>query len=87
MFSFSKRFIWFLFFPYIFGKACQKSKKETQINLLEDENISEIKGIKEAPIETKYCFDNIKIKWIKELGRTDPSGASLFLNPRVPLFF
>ena len=21
-----------------------------------------IKGIKEAPIETKYCFDNIKIK-------------------------
>ena len=30
-------------------------------------------------METKYCFNNIKIKWIKELGRTDPSGASLFI--------
>ena len=60
-----------------------------QNNLLDQENITtEIKGIKqEQQIETKYCFDNIKIKWIKELGRTDPSGASLFLNPRVPLFF
>ena len=85
--SVSFAFIVFIFFPYILGKACQKSKKENQINLLENENISEIKGIKEEEIETKYCFDNIKIKWIKELGRTDPSGASLFLNPRVPLFF
>ena len=85
----SSLFVIFIFFPYILGKACKKEKTENKINLLDQENITtELKGIKqEQPIETKYCFDNIKIKWIKELGRTDPSGASLFLNPRVPIFF
>ena len=81
-------FIIFIFFPYILGKACKKEKTENKINLLEQENISELKGIKGGePIEAKYCIDSIKINWIKELGRTDPSGASLFLNPRVPIFF
>ena len=80
-------FIAFIFFPYILGKACKKEKKENQIDLLEQENIAEFKDVKSSKIEAKYCFDNIKIRWIKELGRTDPDGASLFLNPRVPLFF
>ena len=71
----SSLFVIFIFFPYILGKACKKEKTENKINLLDQENITtELKGIKqEQPIETKYCFDNIKIKWIKELGRTDPS--------------
>ena len=80
-------FILFIFFPYILGKACKKENKENQIFLLKQENIAEIKDIKNPQIEAKYCFDNIKTKWIKELGRTDSSGASLFLNPRVPIFF
>ena len=76
-----------IFFPYILGKACKKDKKENQINMIQLESIAESKGVKNAPIEAHYCFDNIKIQWIKEFGRTDPYGASLFLNPKVPLFF
>ena len=68
-------------------KKIKLKKIENQINLIENQNISELKGIKEIPIEKKYCWENIKFKWLKELGRTDPSGASLFLNPRVPIFF
>ena len=83
-------FTLFILFPYILGKACKKDKKE---NLLEEENntrisnISDLKGVKNAPIEAKYCIDSISIQWIKEFGRIDPNGASLFLNPKVPLFF
>ena len=80
-------FTLFIFFPYILGKACKKPKKEIKINLLQEENIAELKGMKNAPIEAHYCIDSINIQWIKEFGRTDPYGASLFLNPKVPLFF
>ena len=80
-------FILFIFFPYILGKACKKDRKDTKINLLQEENIAESKGVQNVPIEAHYCFDNINIQWIKEFGRTDPYGASLFLNPKVPLFF
>ena len=82
-----------LFFPYLLGKSCKKNKSiENQINLIEEENnnriaVSELKSGKEPLIKPKYCIDSIKINWIKEFGRIDPSGASLFLNPRVPLFF
>ena len=82
-----------IFFPYILGKSCKKEKKEKQITLIKEENInkmvtmSELKNGKEHLIKPKYCIDNIKINWIKELGRIDSSGASLFLNPRVPIFF
>ena len=80
-------FIALIFCPYILGKACKKDNKGIQENLVEQENIAEFKDVKNAPVEAKYCFENIKIQWIKELGRTDPQGASLFLNPRVPIFF
>ena len=80
-------FIALIFCPYILGKACKKDNKDIQENLVEQENIAEFKDVKNAPVEAKYCFENIKIQWIKELGRTDPQGASLFLNPRVPIFF
>ena len=80
-------FTLFIFFPYILGKACKKPKKEIKINLLQEENIAELKGMKNALIEAHYCIDSINIQWIKEFGRTDPYGASLFLNPKVPLFF
>ena len=85
--SVSLIFIFLIFYPYILGKGCKKETKEKQIVLLQEENITELKGIKNTQIEAKYCLDNINTQWIKELGRTDPSGASLFLNPRVPIFF
>ena len=43
-------FTLFIFFPYILGKACKKPKKEIKINLLQEENIAELKGMKNAPI-------------------------------------
>ena len=80
-------FLALMFCPYILGRACKKDNKANQENLIEQENIAEIKDVKNVPVDAKYCFDNIKIQWIKELGRIDPEGASLFLNPRVPIFF
>ena len=41
----------------------------------------------EKNTEAKYCIENISINWMKELGRIDPEGASLFLDKRIPLFF
>ena len=80
-------FLALMFCPYILGRACKKDNQTNQENLIEQENIAEIKDVKNVPVDAKYCFDNIKIQWIKELGRIDPEGASLFLNPRVPIFF
>ena len=80
-------FLALMFCPYILGRACKKDNKTNQENLIEQENIAELKDVKSVPVDAKYCFDNIKIQWIKELGRIDPEGASLFLNPRVPIFF
>ena len=80
-------FLALMFCPYILGRACKKDNKTNQENLIEQENIAELKDVKNVPVDAKYCFDNIKIQWIKELGRIDPEGASLFLNPRVPIFF
>ena len=37
--------------------------------------------------DPRYCINCISIKWLKEFGRIDPEGASLFLNPKIPLFF
>ena len=80
-------FIALIFYPYILGRACKKDNQDIQENLIKQENIAEFKDVKNVPVEAKYCFENIKIQWIKELGRIDPQGASLFLNPRVPIFF
>ena len=85
--SASAAFLALMFCPYILGRACKKDNKANQENLIEQENIAELKDVKNVPVDAKYCFDNIKIQWIKELGRIDPEGASLFLNPRVPIFF
>ena len=84
-----------ILYPYILGKACGKSNNSTKIdNLLDDEKVnekesynSEIKNDENDDKEAKYCLPNISIKWIKEFGRTDPEGASLFLDPRIPVFW
>ena len=46
---------------------------------------------KEKNIENKsentYCIPSLSIRSLKEFGRTDPEGCSLFLHPKVPLFW
>ena len=86
-------FLLFIFSPYILGKACQKGNKENNKMIMEenDENkigmLSDLKDVKDSQPEAKYCIEKIKIKWMKEFGRIDPEGASLFLDPRIPLFW
>ena len=82
-----------ILFPYILGKACGKNDT-IKVNLLDKEeinnritNASEIKNVKGYDMQSKYCMPHISIQWMKELGRTDPAGASLFLNPKIPLFW
>ena len=83
-----------IFYPYILGKACGKGNDTIKVNLLDKEeineritNTSEIKNVQNYDMNSKYCFTNISIQWIKEFGRTDPGGASLFLHPHIPLFW
>ena len=80
-------FIIIIFFPYILGKAC-KSDSNT-INKMEVKiaTLSESKNEKGYYIEPQYCFPGISIQCIKELGRIDPVGASLFLHPQISLFW
>ena len=81
-------FIIIIFFPYILGKACKSDSNV--INKLQTNNttiISESKDEKGYYIEPQYCMPGISIQCIKELGRTDPIGASLFLHPQIPLFW
>ena len=49
--------------------------------------LSDLKDVKDNQAEARYCIDKMPIKWLKEFGRIDPEGASLFLDPRIPLFF
>ena len=79
-------FIILIFFPYILGKARKKENNKEQINN-KIAIISESKDEKGYYIEPQYCMPSISIQCIKELGRTDPIGASLFLHPNIPLFW
>ena len=49
--------------------------------------LSDLENIKESQPEAKYCIEKINIKWLKEFGRIDPEGASLFLDPRISIFW
>ena len=82
-------FFMFIFSPYILCKACKKKKEE---RIIEENDINREGTIlseykEEKDTEARYCIKNISIKWMKELGRIDPEGASLFLNPRIPILF
>ena len=61
-----------MFCTYFLSKYCDKKKNQNE---------------NEDKTNAKYCIENISIKWMKEFGRIDPEGASLFLNPKIPLFF
>ena len=82
-------FILIIFPPYILGKACKK-KQEEQIVEESEERISlysDEKDSKDNHPGAKYCIDKMPFQWMKEFGRIDPEGASLFLDPRIPLFW
>ena len=89
--AFSAAFFVFLvliFCPYILGKACKKDNSKINLqNTEEITRVSELKNEKNNDIHPVYCFQGISIQWIKEFGRTDPAGASLFLNPNIPIFW
>ena len=87
-------FISIIFFPYILGKACKKDNDTIKVNLLDKPDInnritnaSEIKNVKNYDMNSKYCMPSISISCLKEFGRTDPAGASLFLHPHIPIFW
>ena len=85
-----------IFYPYILGKACRKKDNDTIKLLLKEEgnekaneeaNNHEIKNDKDNDMQSKYCIKNMSLGWIKEFCRTDPIGASLFLHPKIHLFW
>ena len=84
-------FLMLIFFPYIFGNLGRKNPSKIE-EFLEGDEVnerianSEIKNEKNL-IQPKYCFPGITVHWLKEFGRIDPSGASLFLHPQIPLFW
>ena len=84
-------FILLIFFPYIKGRALGKGDKINEALLDEEKEkvktseSSEIEKVKN--VESRYCIESISIQWIKEFGRTDPNGASLFLHPQIPVFW
>ena len=87
-------FLAIIFYPYILAHACNKKKDPIKVNLLDNQeinerisNTSEIQNVKNYDMESQYCCSKIGINWIKEFGRTDPEGASLFLHPHVPIFW
>ena len=82
-------FFMFIFSPYILCKACKKKKEE---RIIEENDINREATIssdykEEKDTEARYCIESISIKWMKEFGRIDPEGASLFLDSRIPILF
>ena len=86
-------FLAFIFGPYILGRACGKNISKIDYLLEKDEVnkrmeiSSEEKNLKSIEVHPEYCFPGISIQWIKEFGRTDPAGASLFLHPHIHVFW
>ena len=87
-------FITLILFPYILGKACDKNNDTIKVNLLDKpeinnriSNVSEIKNVRNYDMNSQYCMPNISISCLKEFGRTDPAGASLFLHPHISIFW
>lgn len=82
-------FLILIFSPYILRKAFKKKKEERIIrenDINREASISSSDYI-EKDTEARYCIESISIKWMKEFFRIDPEGASLFLDPRIHLFF
>ena len=86
-------FILLIFCPYILGKASGKDNDSIKDRLLDKKEINNRivnaseKNVKNNDMHSKYCFPGISVSWIKEFGRTDPAGASLFLHPHIPILW
>ena len=83
-------FIMLILFPYFLGNSCKKDSNKAEelieSNEANERIASDLKNGKNF-IEPKYCFPGITIGWLKEMGRIDASGASLFLHPQIPIFW
>ena len=73
-----------IFFPYIIGNGCKKNVPQVRLpSQNEIENISNIS----RPSTASYACSCGCSELLKEFGRTDSEGASLFLNPNINLFW
>ena len=76
-----------IYFPYIKGSSM--NKKDNTINpesdLENNKNKNSINNDTNSKVE--YACDCICQNWFKEFGRKDPEGASLFLNPKISIFW
>ncbi len=73
-----------IFFPYIIGNGCKKIVE--QVRLPSQNEIEDISNIS-RPSTASYACSCVISDWLKEFGRTDSEGASLFLNPNISLFW
>ena len=84
-------FLLIIFPPYILGKAFKKGNPEQEEQIIEEQEdriaLYDEKDPKEDHPDPVYCIDKLPYQWMKEFGRIDPEGASLFLDPRIPLFW
>ena len=84
-------FLLIIFPPYILGKAFKKGKQVEEEQAIEEPEdriaLYDEKDPKDDHSDPVYCIDKLPFQWMKEFGRIDPEGASLFLDPRVPLFW
>ena len=65
-------YFFLIIFPYILGNGCKKEEDENKVS-----NISNV----------AYAYICTSCNCIKEFFRSDPEGSSLFLNPKINIFW
>ncbi len=78
-----------IFFPYILHSSNKKKEPLLDINPESEKNNNQNKENNENQINLnpKYICECICNNWLKEYARSDPEGASLFLNPNINKFW
>ena len=95
--SFFVLFIIIIFFPYILGEYFKhNNNKINEYNIKnnsndyynnKENNSQEIQIGNNSEIHPEYLYPNLSIKWLKEFGRLDQEGVSLFLNKNINIFW
>ena len=74
-----------VFFPYIKGSTGKHEQPILEISNEDFENKNN--NDNDINNNARYACKCVCQNWLKEFGRTDPEGSSLFLNPRISLFW